>query len=152
MNTYARQNTTVEDVTDDEDETPESFYLFGLSYFRSLFSRFYSESVTVHSTTRGVTSEEADSVKVIIVVGSEPPQSGHHRFGCHKFELQVVCVLRSKEKERDPSKFDAIRYMRHAKHAKFWKQERDDAIATKCTDDIFAELESKFSDEVCDHF
>ena len=42
--------------------------------------------------------------------------------------------------------------MRHAKHAKFWKQERDDAIATKCTDDIFAELESTFSDEVCDHF
>ena len=69
LNTFARQNT----VVDDEEERPESFYLFGFSYFSGLFSRFYSKSVAVHSTTEGVTSEEAESAKVIIVVGSEPP-------------------------------------------------------------------------------
>ena len=58
-------------------------------------------------------------------------------------------MLRSKEKERDPSKFDAVRYMRHAKHTNFWKQERHDAIATKYIEDV---MESTFSDEACDYF
>ena len=90
LNTFAWKNTVVDDITDNGEERPESFYLFGLSYFSDLFSRFYGESVAVHSTTEGVTSGEAESAKVIIVVGSETPQSGHHRFGRRKFELQVV--------------------------------------------------------------
>ena len=80
-------------VVDDEEERPESYVLFGFLYFSNFFCRFHSDSVALHSTTKVVASDEAKSAKVIIVVGSEPPQSGHCRFGRHKFELQVVCVL-----------------------------------------------------------
>ena len=104
LNTSAWKNTVIDDITDDEEERPESFYLFGFLYFSGIFSRFYSKSVAVHSTTEGVTSEEAESAKVIIVVGSEPPQSGHHHFGrCNLSCKLSVCCGQRKRRETHPS-------------------------------------------------
>ena len=74
------------------------------------------------------------------MVGDVPPQSETQIAHQCQFDLQVVCVLRSKEKSRNPCKYDAICYMRHANHEKFWKEERGDSITTQCISDVYEEL------------
>ena len=98
------------------------------------------------SFIEGATEEELNA-KVVIVVRDAPPVIESHCVHRHRFDMQVVCVLRSKEKSKDPSKYDAIRYMRHEKHAKFWKQEKDDLIATKCITSVCSEMAHSFSED-----
>ena len=85
---------------------------------------------------------------MLIIVDSIPPQNGVHTVRHKRFDLQVVCVLRAREKDCDPSKSEAIRYMRHEQHEIFWKQERSDAITTQCLSDMYRELESTYAEEL----
>ena len=135
------------EMTDEAEQTAEEHYKIGTSHFRMLFQRSaYHDSVLVLTSVEDATEEQLRRARVAIVVGNLPPLDESFRAHSYTLDLQAVCVLRSKEKGQDPSKYDAIRYMRHANHSKFWKQERGDCIATKCTNDLFDVLGNSFSE------
>ena len=97
----------------------------------------------VESTRAGIQNK-----KVLIIVESIPPQSGVHTVRRKRFELQVTCVLRASKKGDDPSKCEAVRYMRHERQEKFWKQERGDAVTSQCLSGLYKELESTYADNL----
>ena len=104
-------------MTDGHAQTPGEYYNFDISRFKSLFGwQLYGDSVIVCSSVEDATRAELELAKVMIVVGDVPPQSETQSAHQFQFDLQVVCVLRSREKSRDPSKYDAICYMRHVSH------------------------------------
>ena len=72
------------------------------------------------------------SQKIIITIGNENPTEETYSINGINFELRVVCILRAKEKGRNPSDYDSVRYMRHGKgFSKWWKQERMDEIVSQ---------------------
>ena len=58
-----------------------------------------------------------------------------------------MCPSR-KQKGDDPSKYEAVRYMRHERHEKCWKQKRGDAVTSQCPSDLYKELESTYADNL----
>ena len=54
-----------------------------------------------------------ENKKALITVEGIPPQSGVYTVRRKRFELQVTCVLHASKKGDDPSKYEAVRYMRH---------------------------------------
>jgi hypothetical protein len=124
----------------------ESFYNFYAGRFEELFPpEDYSSKLEVLSSLNEA-RESMETKDIILVVGREPPSEGSHTIGRHTFDLDVVVVLKSKEQGRNAQAFQAVRYMRHPGHDCFWKQERDDAIATKCAAgaNIFQELQQTY--------
>ena len=122
-------------------------FRFGILQFCDLFpSEDYSGSIAVLPSLVESTRAGIENKKVLITIESIPPQSGVYTVRRKRFELQVTCVLRAKGD--DPSKYEAVRYMRHERHEKFWKQERGDAVTSQCLSDLYKELESTYADNL----
>ena len=130
-------------------ETPSNFFRFGYTQFCDLFPpEDYSDLIAVLPSLHEDTRAGIENKKVLIVVEDMPPQSGVYTVRRKRFDLQVTCVLRAREKWDDPSKYEAVRYMRHERHEKFWKQERGDAVTSQCLGDLQKELESTYADNL----
>ena len=63
-----------------------------------------------------------------------------------KFELRVVCMIKSHGERNCPSQFDAISHGNGFQS--WWKQERNEKIATQCKNDdnIFHDIQAWFGD------
>ena len=124
-------------------------FRFGILQFCDLFpSEDYSGSIAVLPSLVESTRAGIKNKKVLTTVESIPPQSGVYTVRRKRFELQVTCVLRTSKKCDDPSKYKAVRYMRHEQHEKFWKQERGDAVMSQCLSNLYKELESTYADNL----
>ena len=97
----------------------------------------------VEATRAGI-----ENKKVLITVEGIPPQSGVYTVCRKRFELQMTSVLRASKQGDDPSKYEAVRYMRHERHENFLKQERGDAVTRQCLSDMYEELESTYADNL----
>jgi predicted GIY-YIG superfamily endonuclease len=142
------------ELDDESNNSAAAFYKLDISCFYVLFHpRDYATSLAViTSIDDAINPAHAVTFankKIIIVVGEEPPSVGSQKIAGAEFELQVVCIVKA-DNRRSPSKYDAIRYMRHGRgFSSFWKQERKDYIVTQCIDgeDIFHELQDYSIDD-----
>ena len=92
-----RDNPLWDVMTNEEDDTVINFYKFDVLCFNDLFNHHeYRDSVIVFSYTKEATEESVGNARVIIIVSDIIPSSDTHRVDRHRFEQQIVCVLRAK--------------------------------------------------------
>ena len=114
-----------------------NFYKFDISCFYNIFNANEYPSILILPSIEEMHSTSAitEITKIIITVGCEGPSRGIETINSIDFELRVICIMKSSRMENKPSKFDAVRYMRHGNgNSSWWKQERKDKITTKYID------------------
>ena len=135
------------------DNDGADYYRMDAACFETLFPGDEYSGVAIFSSIEdAIDPTQAEILrkkKVILVADDIPPSRGNHMIGHSRFDLQVVCIVRAKQKGNSPSKYDAIRYMRHDGFDSFWKQERNKSVVTQCIgrDNIYQELEETWSDD-----
>ena len=142
------------DLNNNDRDDPASFYKFDVKCFENLFQEDeYTSSISILSSTEDALSQhtisEMKKKSVIIVVGDKNATEGELNIDTAVFELRVVCIIKSDRESNCPSKFDAIRFMRHGNgFNSWWKQERNESIVTKCSDDtnVFLGMEDTNDD------
>ncbi len=148
----------------DEDSHPSFGFHFSHEFMCRLFPRADHPTIGIAQSLEDVLSapREYQDKTVIIVVGSSIPSFfGNNDSSTpdkiviqddddddeveHSFELRSVVLLRATDRYSQyisckPNNFDAIRYVRHAQHQHFWKQERSDKVVTQCNENVVSKL------------
>ena len=104
-------------------------------YFYNLFnSPDYNGRINVvNNFNEAINRNDDDGSKFILVVGTEKPIFNDVQVINKGCELRVICFLKTNNRGNSPSIFDSVRFMRHGnKYKSWWKQERNDPIATQC--------------------
>ena len=105
----------------------QAYHKFNVDYWRKLFREEDCSSIAIRSDLSGGDAPvDVALVDVIVVIG-DPICSGggQHVIAGIEYETRVVLGMsHSPVGNPGPSKFRGVRYMRHAKHEKYYKQVR----------------------------
>lgn len=134
------------DITD-----PGQTYQYSSEFMENLFTPQHHPTISIFESVLDISPAlQLDENKNIIIITSAglPEAFGNNIENTDQpdtiemsdgvtFELRSIVLLRVEEfYNRDGSKFESIRYMRHGGHfCKWWKQERSDAIVIQCSID-----------------
>ena len=150
---------------------PSQLYEFSHEFMRTLFDPLEHRSTLVSRSVLDLLSlneTDFENKNIIIVSASGLPEALGNDESDHPdsivlpddetiFELRSIVMLQVRDKDysANPSKFEAIRYMRHGgNYLNWWHQEREDHIATQCQVDPVAHIShlSADSESADDHF